>query len=287
MAAFQTPDEYSRFVQPGEAVHDEQVLIVIEDMQLLTNVDDLLRSARSWRAQLFAAEAYLTAEGDVSDDLSAKFEESYSEMIALSKRIRELVRLNSTRVIRATRSGTVVAASRVPEPERDEVNATKLNRWHGTPLDAENENCFVEQGTELLSIAPTDQIQAVMYIDQGDRDDLKDEMEVQLKLDHLPWITYTAPVAFVSPRGEKVAPEALTTKYGGSLSTRPDAKGQETLASTAYRATVEMHFVHESSRNDSHIIQPGMRGVARFIVADRTAGRWIWIYLNETFRFRL
>lgn len=281
------PEQYDRIIQPGETIEKGQILTIIEDATLLSNIDDLLKAARSWSAQLNAAYAYQASEGDVGKDMSAQIEEAKSEMIVLSRRIAELVRLNATRVIRANRSGTVVAAKRVPEPQRDEINYTKLNRWHGTPLDAENNDCFVEQGAELLSIAPTDQIQAVMYIDQADRDDLADQMEVELKLDHLPWVTYKAPVTVVSPKGEKVAPEALTTKYGGSLATRPDQQGQETLASTAYRATVEMHFVHDSSKEDSVLIKPGMRGNARFLVSHRTVAGWIRRYLNETFRFRL
>jgi hypothetical protein len=48
-----------------------------------------------------------------------------------------------------------------------------------------------------------------------------------------------------------------------------------------------MHFVHDSSKEDSVLIKPGMRGNARFLVSHRTVAGWIRRYLNETFRFRL
>ncbi|MEZ6061236.1 MAG: HlyD family secretion protein [Planctomycetaceae bacterium] len=167
------------------------------------------------------------------------------------------------------------------------MNYTRLNRWHGTPLDPENEHCFVEQGTELLSIAPTDQIQAVLYIDQGDRDDLQDQMEVELKLDHLPDITYTAPVTVISPRGEEVAPEARQQSTAVRWPPRLASRDRKKLASKVFRATVEMHFDHPESTGDDFLIKPGMRGNARFLVSHRTAWDWGKRYFFETFRFRL
>lgn len=284
------PDQYAALIQPGSAVAKGQVLAVIEDAEELSNQDELWRAARQWKAQLEVAE-YHVPDPIVQRGLQKQNQEARTEMLVLHESIREYVRLNALRVVRAPSSGTIVAAQRVPEPQRDEVNYTKLERWHGTPLDPENLNCFLEQGQEILSIAPSDQIQAVLYVDQSDRDHLQRHInqsrEVELKIDHLPDITYLAPVTLVSPRGEKVAPEALTTKYGGPLATRPDQKGQETLASTAYRATVEMHFVHPESNQDGPLIKPGMRGNARFMVSNQTAWYWGRRYFYETFRFRL
>ncbi len=287
VSSLPSPDEYATMVRPGDRISKGQVLAVLEDAEDLQNLDALRKSARSWRAQLEAAIAYRLAQGRAIKDTSAQVHEAVEEMIVLADAMREKVRLMTTRVIRAPKDGQVVAATRVPEPQRDEINYTRLHRWHGTPLDPENENCFVEQGTELLAIAPTDQIQAVLYIDQGDRDDLKDQMEVELKLDHLADVTYTAPVTVISPRGEEVAPEALTTKHGGPLATTPDQQGQEKLASPAFRATVEMHFIHPESEGDLALIRPGMRGNARFLVSHRTATDWFMRYFYETFRFRL
>ena len=131
----------------------------------------------------------------------------------------------------------------------------------------------------------TDELQAIVYIDQSDREDLKDDMKVELKLDHLPWNSYEFPLSLVSRRGEKTAPEALTTKYGGPLATRPDEKGQETLTSTAYRAAIDMTFPEDSA--EPNLIKAGMRGRARFLVENRTVFQWGKLYFFETFRFRL
>ena len=281
------PDEYQHLVQPGDTVTEGMVLAVMEDMRAVQDRDRVFKALRQWKVQLQKAEAHRSSEGAVSQDVSTEIERAFSSAVRLQHEMQDAMRLLHARVIYAPISGHVIAPARVPEPQRDEVNRTKLHRWHGTPLDPENEGCFVDAGTDLMSIAPSDELHAVVYIDQSDREDLRDDMEIELKLDHLPQISYVAPVTTVSRQGEKVAPESLTTKYGGTLTTRPDDKGQETLTSTAYRATVEMHFIHPESEADAPLIRPGMRGVARFLVDDRTVWQWLMRYVYETFRFRL
>ena len=131
-------------------------------------------------------------------------------------------------------------------------------------------------------------LQAVLYVDLSSRDDLLDEMEIELKLDHLPDITYVANVTQVSPRGERTAPESLTTRFNGPLATTSDPQGKEKLASTAYRAIVELHFQHHpQTATDALLMEPGMRGNARFLVANRTAWQWAYRYVRETFRFKV
>ena len=67
--------------------------------------------------------------------------------------------------------GTVVAPPRVPAPTQ-ESHSEQLAAWHGTPLEERNRNCFLPERTHLLSIAPDNEYQAVVVIDQGDRNDM-------------------------------------------------------------------------------------------------------------------
>lgn len=285
IAGLPTPDEYTRLVRPGDKVEAQQVLAIIDDQNAVRFRDEFARMLQQWNAHRETISQHLRASGAVQ--VTVQVSQAQTEMRNLRSDIEDIVYQLNERVIRASRGGTVIAPDRVPEPQRDEVNRTKLDRWHGTPLDPENAGCFLQAGTEIMKIAPSDKLHAVLYIDQSDLEDLKDKMQIELKLDHLPDVDYVAPVTLVSRRGEKVAPESLTSKYGGPLATRPDEKGQTTLTSTAYRATVEMHFIHPESENDALLIQPGMRGTARILVDDRTVFQWLKLYFFETFRFRL
>ena len=282
------PDEYSRLPQAGDSIQQNQVLAVIDDSQAVSLRDEFAQTLQQLLGQARVYREHQHAErSGVKDDVSVELLQTSVGMQKLRSQLHDLVKLLESRVVYAPTTGTVVAPDRVPEPSRDEVNRTRLDRWHGTPLDPENAGCFVDAGTELMKIAPTDEFHAVLYIDQSDRDDFRDDMDVELKLDHLPDISYVAPMTVVSRRGEKVAPDSLTTKYGGPLGTRPDDKGQETLASTAYRANVAMSFIHPESERDAVLMKPGMRGTARVLRDDRTVSQWVMRYLYETFRFRL
>jgi len=298
LTALPSPEEYTRLPQPNQHVEESEVLFIVMDQQAIGLRDELSQLLIQWKSGIAIAKSHLDARGRSNGltgeqeqrmpaDMSFDVYKIRNQMTGYRARMDQVMNLLQARVIRSPISGTVVATDRVPEPKRDDVNRTKLDRWHGTPLDEENRGCFVDPGMEIMKIAPSDELQAVLFIDQSDREDLADNMEVELKLDHLPGVSYIAPVTLFSRRGEKIAPEALTTKYGGTLATRPDDKGQEALTSTAYRATVEMHFIHDESKNDRVLIEPGMRGTARFLIDDRTVWQWLMRYVYETFRFRM
>ena len=276
-----TPDEYSRIPRNGEPIRKNDVIALLEQSEDYRRRDDLYSRAaelyyRSVEIEAYESRSYVKGATD-----------SLAQAMMLQETIRELVKLNLQRVVRAPASGILVAAKRVAEQPGSEIDPMKLEAWNGTPLDPENAGCRLEAGQEIVSIAPSDKVQAVLYIDQGDRDDLKGEMEVEIKLDHLPDITWITRVTQVSLKGEVMAPEALTTRFQGPLATKPSQQGQEQLASTAYRAIAEMHFEAPESLPDGVLMRPGMRGNARFIISTRTAAYWAWRYICETFRFRV
>lgn len=287
LAALPHPSEYQKLPESGQKVYKDDILFIIEDPnaeRLRDQVADLLMQ---WRTQIQIAIQRNNDQQESSRDLSIVIFEVKTEMKKLRSSMDETMRLLATRIIRAPEDGTVVAPDRVPEPKRDAINRTKLTSWHGTILDEKNHGCFVEPGAELLKIAPSSRLQAVAYIDQTDREDLPENAYVELKLDHLPGISYEAPVTLVSRKDEQMAPPQLTTKYGGTLGTRPDDQGQESLTRATYQAIVEMHFIHDESKADSVLIKPGMRGQMRFLVDDRTIFQWGKRYLYETFRFNI
>ncbi len=281
LAGMPTPDEYSRIPLNGEMLRKNDVIAILEQPEDLRRRDELKKRVAElyYRSTEIAQYERIPYVKGASDALA--------EAMEYQDTIRELVRLNLQRVVRAPADGILVAAKRIPPQPKSEIDPMKMETWHGTPLDAKNAGCRIEAGQELVSIAPSKKIQAVMYIDQGDRDDLQGTMEVEIKLDHLADITWLTKVSQVSLKGEVTAPEALTTRFNGPLPTKPGQQGQEQLASTAYRAIAEFHFDSETTQPESLLMKPGMRGKARFIIANRTAAYWLWRYVCETFRFRV
>ncbi len=277
-----TPEEYASLPKNGQRVEKGSVLVILEHPEDLKRQDLLRRRVIDL--------IYRSQEVDAYDKIPdpAGVGDSLAEALELQNTIRDLVKLNARRVIRAPISGSIVAAKRVPEQPASEIDKMKLAPWHGTPFDFENLGCTVEPGQEICSLAPSEKLQAVLYIDQGDREDLKiANYDIELKLDHLPDTTWLTKVTQVSTKGENVAPEALTTRFQGPLATKPGDQGSEQLASVAYRAIAELHFDAEVSKPDAVLMKPGMRGNARFIISDRTAAQWLYRYFWETFRFKV
>ena len=70
-------------------------------------------------------------------------------------------------VIRAPCSGRLVAAPRRRDDRisKDDLETTLVS-WSGYPTDVENENCFLETGTELLSIATSENWDAEIKLKQ-------------------------------------------------------------------------------------------------------------------------
>jgi putative peptide zinc metalloprotease protein len=134
--------------------------------------------------------------------------------------------------------------------------------------------------TLLLNIAPDDRMEAVLIVDQGDRESLRQNQEVEVRLDHLPDRIFPSRITQISPRSLEFAPEPLSNKYGGPLPTTTDAQGRQKLTSVAYQATV---LLDEQTR----LLRTGAIGQARVLVEERSALSWTWKWLRQTFYFRL
>ena len=275
------PEDYDRIPRNGETLVAGDVIVILESPDDLRRHDELVQHVLNWVFRTQEIRQYNINEDPAGESVAI------AEALELEQQIRKTVRLNLQRVVRATTGGTLVAAKRLPEPPRNEVDAMKLGRWTGTPLDPENAGCLIEAGQEIASIAPSERLHAVMYIDQGDRDDLQDEMPLEIKLDHMANITFLTRVDKISPKGEVMAPESLTTRFHGPLATKANQQGQEQLASTAYRAIAGLYFAEDSDQPEACMLKPGMRGNGRFIISNRTAAYWMWRYVCETFRFRV
>jgi putative peptide zinc metalloprotease protein len=195
---------------------------------------------------------------------------------------RQLTELNEQMrhlTITAPVSGAVVEPPRQPLPRLEEMR-TRLARWAGTPLDAKNGGCFLQERTHLLSIAPSNAMVAILYLDQADRHDVFIGSHVSLKFDHLPGRVFRGKISQIAIAQSDFAPEHMSLKHGGLLTTMTDREGKEQLHDAAYQATV---FLDESP----DLIKPKFRGNARFFVYQRSVLAWLWRYIRRTFQFTL
>lgn len=255
---------------PGQRVKAGDLLAVLHNPelddqldQLKVEEDTLIQSVRTYAEIKNFQELHLAEE----------------KLVSVRKKIQELEEQRKQLRLVAPIDGIVVAPPRTERPKRD-VTRQDLASWYGTPLDPRNKDSLLDQRTHVLSIAPTENLQAVLVIDQGHRDDVQVGDPVELKFDHLPNRTYSATVETISDRNLEFAPPALSNKASGELPTVTDSQGRERLTSSAYQATVLI-------REDPELMRSGLKGWAQFEIDRRTAGEHIWRYIRKTFHFRL
>jgi putative peptide zinc metalloprotease protein len=198
---------------------------------------------------------------------------------SIDKRIEELDSQLKQLVILAPEDGWVIAPPFKHQPSRENLG-DPLNVWRGTPLDDPNIGCYLNAGTQLLSISQTREFQAVILVDQSDRNDIAVGQQLEVKFEHLPTKSYFVKVGEISKRHLEFAPKGLSKNSGGQLSTVSDRRGRERLASSAFQATAIL-------KDDVRLIRTGMQGRARFLVERRSAAMWVWRYLRQTFQFHL
>ncbi|MEK6262868.1 MAG: HlyD family efflux transporter periplasmic adaptor subunit [Planctomycetota bacterium] len=257
-------------VQPGDRVAEGELLAELFDPKLEDRARQLLVAREVQTKAIHLAK--------VSDDSGgrAMAEES---LRSVEQQLEELSQQRKHLQIVAPCAGTVVAPPRQPAPKMEQLR-TRLVGWTGTPLDAKNAGSVLDERTHLLSIAPTDGMQALLHLDQADLHDVKLDMSVGLKFDHLPDRVFRGAISQIATAQSDFAPDTLSVKYGGSLATVTDREGKEQLEDAAYQATV---LLDESPG----LLKPNLRGNARFIAAKRSAFGWLWRYIRRTFHFRM
>ena len=257
-------------VQPGDRVEADEPLAELFDPKLEDRSRELLVAREIQLKAIHLAK--------VVDDSSARGAAEAS-LRSIDEQLTELQERRRHLHIVAPCAGTVVAPPRHPAPKLEQLR-TRLVGWTGTPLDAKNAGSILDERTHLLSIAPTDAMQAVLHLDQADRHDVKVGMPVGLKFDHLPDRVFRGTIAQIATAQTDFAPETLSVKHGGSLATVTDREGKEQLEDAAYQATVPLDA-------EPGLLKPNLRGNARFVAAKRSAFGWLWRYIRRTFHFRM
>jgi putative peptide zinc metalloprotease protein len=256
-------------VRPGQFVQQGDLLATLRDPEK----EDQLNLLQAGRESQLAEIAMLHAlEHDGEHAIALK------QLQTIDRRIADLKQQLEQLTIIAPISGKVIEAPRIPEPPQSQRR--RLNEWSGQISNPAHLGCLVPVRTHLLSIAPSDRMEAVLYLDQAHRDDLTVDQQIEIKFDHLADRTDRAIVLEIAREHSDVAPPSLSSKLGGSLTSTTDAAGRERLTSVAYQARVIID-------DETFLLKPGMRGNARFLVDRRSAAQWIWRAFRRTMHFRL
>ncbi|MCA9070238.1 MAG: biotin/lipoyl-binding protein, partial [Planctomycetaceae bacterium] len=257
-------------VQPGQRVKKGEVLAQLENFPIQDEFDKLRVAVQIQQ---------LEVETQKKLDNQAGEEFARTMLASLKKRLAQTGEKLGKLTITAPCDGIVIAPPQV-SGQPTNTHESALPRWNGTPLEQRNHGCWLGTQSHLLSVTPDTKYQAVLIIDQHDRDDFQINREVALKLESQPVGVRTGRIQEISDRHLDSAPAPLSNKFGGELPTITDPKGNERLDGSAYQAVVPLAAIPGT-------LKPGVRGLARQSMPSRTAGEWAWRYLQRTLHFRM
>jgi len=212
------------------------------------------------------------------DDASAKIQiETQEEMLdsieaLLAKTQEELDRLT----VRAKRDGFVLPP---PEKKEQDPGDGRLPSWSGTPLQERNRGALLTADDLICEIGSPEAFEAVLIIDQGDRQLVRESQEVDLKLDSRRLETFHGSIEEISKKPLEAASASMSSQTGGSLQTEIDPKtGQIKPRSVSYQARVPIDGIEMPLR-------PGYRGAAKVHVDPMSLGSRLWRVIIKTFNF--
>jgi putative peptide zinc metalloprotease protein len=177
--------------------------------------------------------------------------------------------------IRAPRSGVLLPAPRVERPAHDQG---RLSSWFGSPLDEQNRDAFLHEGTAICHIGDPDRFNAILAIDQTELEFVRVGQPVDILLEQLPGQRFRSELAQLSLLDLKIPPRGLSSKQGGELLTGHDSHGQERPLSTTFQASASLV-------DDAGLLFLGATGKARIRVGSQSLARRVWRYLCHTFHF--
>ncbi|MCG8650474.1 MAG: hemolysin D [Pirellulales bacterium] len=180
--------------------------------------------------------------------------------------------------VRAKRGGFII-----PPPKRTPQNADdgRLPGWTGTPLDQKNRGALLTPDDVICEIGEQDACEAVLVIEQGDVQLVREGQAVDMKLDSRRLKYFSGVITEKSREPIESASMSLSSQTGGDLQTEIDpTTGQVKPRNVSYQARVPLEATEIPLR-------PGYRGSAKVHVDPMSLGGRLWRVIAKTFNFEL
>jgi putative peptide zinc metalloprotease protein len=266
------------YVKEGDRVYKGKELAQLENKDLDLEIERLVGKEKGYAVQRenLLRSTDPRAAGEIPQiDESLK---TIQRQIATKRQDRERLTLV------ARRDGTVLSPPMTPRSPHDDPEFGQLPGWWGTPLEARNvgpQGAWLKEGVLFCQVGDPRQLEAVLIIDQGDIEFVREDQKVDIKLDELPHDTLHGEVKKISMSDLKITPQRLTAKAGGDLPSKADpGTGVERPQSTSYQAQVPLD-------DADGLLRLGLRGRAKIHTDYMSLGGRLWRVVTHTFNFKL
>lgn len=261
-------------VRAGDNVSAGQFLAQLQNLDIDLEVTKLSGQAAEYEARLQGLMQQSVRDRRVAAQIPPVQEALKTVREQLQQKRADQQRLRLT----APADGVVLPP---PLTIRHEDPEEKLPAWSGTPLDPENVGAFYEPGVLFCQIGDPRRLEAVLVVDQADRNLVRAGQRVDLKIEGFPFLTIRSQIQEIAESELKISPRRLSTKAGGELPTKTHPQtGVEIPMSTSYqaRAPIDDELRHFTL---------GLRGQARVYTDWLSLGSRLWRLIARTFNFKL
>jgi putative peptide zinc metalloprotease protein len=264
-------------VKAGQVVTKGQRLAVLENKDLDLEIAKLVAKEKEYDVRLTIMRSLSHADSKSSDTIPQL--EKALESVRKQRKEEETDRARLTLV--ASCDGTVLPPPPTPATHQEELEGGQLPAWSGTPLDEDKYQPLLKEGVLFCLVGDPRNLEAILVIDQGDIDFVKENQEVDLKFDALPHDTLHGRIERISVSNLKITPRRLSTNAGGELPSKKDeTTGVETPQNASYQAVVPI-------TDEEGVMVVGLRGRAKIHTAWLSLGARLWRLVTNTFNFRL
>ena len=269
-----TPGQIVDTVEPGTLIREGEPIATLKNPDLEIRLADLAGEERIAELQLRTLKWRSSYDPVVKARIETQQELIQSIQSLKAKTQEEMDRL----VVRARRDGYVL-----PPPLRAprDTGDGRLPGWTGSPLDEKNRGAMLTADDHLCDIGSPDACEAVLVIDQGDVQLVREGQSVDMKLDSRRSATFSGVIKEKSNKELDHASTSLSSQTGGDLQTEIDpTTGMIKPRSVSYQARVPLE-------PSDLPLRPGYRGSAKVHVDPMSLGSRLWRLIAKTFNFEL
>ncbi|MBN2216748.1 MAG: hemolysin D, partial [Pirellulales bacterium] len=270
------------YVRVGQRVRPGQ------ELGRLKNVDTKLKTAESigrldqYNIKLVALHRIGQRNPEVMSDIPGleKARQSLLQQLDEQKADQERLVLRAPAV--AGRDPNKPLGVVMPPPWREDRPTVEgqLPSWSGSPLELYNVGAPLAEGDVFCLIGDPADMEAILYVDQGDVEFVGEGQAVEIKLDALPFDTFDSTVATIAGSESKVISQRVSTTGGGDLPVKADEAGVPRPQNAIYQASAPLP-------NTDGLFRIGLRGRAKIHTAPQTIAQRAWRMLNQLLSFKL
>ena len=263
-------------VKPGQFVEAGDVIAVLDNPDLTMRMQDLEIEESVAQIQLDKLK-----DRTFSDRSLAAQIETQQKILDSIRELKKKTQVELDRLtIKTPIAGTVIPPPRRPLQDRGDG---QLPMWSGSPLDERNRGAMLTSDDLLCEIGNEDDFEAILAIDQGDVQLVREGQDVDMKLDSRRLETFSGTILEKSREPLRATSTSLSSQTGGDLQTEIDpTTGQVKPRNVTYQARVPI----EMETGDLPM-RPGYRGSAKVHVDKKSLGQRLWRVIAQTFNFEL